>query len=138
MKRILSLLLAAIIALGVSTADARKAPGEKVGVTFDSLVYDFGNTAEDGDSVVHEFTYTNTGKSPLTLLSARPSCGCTQPKFSRKPLKPGESTTVTVTFRPKGWKGEVDKDVRLRFKNADGKTEEISVRLTGVVIPSAK
>lgn len=137
MKKIISILLLGIIALAAFETEARKTPGEKVGVAFDALSYDFGNADEEGPSVVHEFTYTNTGKDALTLLTARPSCGCTQPKFSRKPLKPGESATITLTFVPRGWKGEVDKDVRLRFKNASGKSEEITLRLTGVVIPAA-
>ena len=136
MKKIISILILALISIAAFQSEARRVPGGKVGVRFDTLVYDFGNAAEDGDPVVHEFTYTNTGSGALTLLSARPSCGCTQPKYSRKPLRPGESAVIKITFMPKGWKGEVDKDVRLRFKNAAGKSEEITVRLTGVVIPA--
>ncbi len=136
MKRIISIFVFALVALVTFQSEARRVPGEKVGVQFDALTYDFGNAAEDGAPVVHEFKYTNTGTGALTLLSARPSCGCTQPKYSRKPLRPGESATIKITFMPKGWKGEVDKDVRLRFKNAAGKSEEITVRLTGVVIPA--
>ena len=40
-----------------------------------------------------------------------------------------------MVYDPKGQKGEQDKEVRLRVKNADGKAENISLRLTGMVVP---
>ena len=36
---------------------------------------------------------------------------------------------------PKGQKGEVEKDVRVRFKNGAGKSEQLTLRIKGVVIP---
>lgn len=128
--------MAVVATLATFSADARREPGKKVGVAFETLTYDFGNVAEDGTPVKYEFKYTNTGNGAVTLLWAKPSCGCTQPKYSRKPLMPGESATVEVTFQQRGWKGEVDKDVRMRFKNASGKSEDITVHLRGVVVPA--
>ena len=111
-------------------------PGQKVGVSVDSLVYEFGNVMADGAPVVHEFTISNTGNSAVSILSARASCGCTEPRYTRRPIMPGQSGTVTVKFLPAGQRGEVDKSVTLRLKNADGKSERIQLRLHGTVTPA--
>jgi len=131
--RIILLLVASVL---VSATAQARTPGEKVGVKFESLEYDFGNVNENSGKIVHEFVYTNTGDSPVSILRAKASCGCTVPRYSRKPVMPGETGSVTVTFRTVRQRGEQNKDVRLRFKNSKGKSEEISVHLTGVVLPT--
>ena len=134
--RIFLLALAAV--LGIATAGAKDLPGQKVGVSFAELAYDFGNVSEDGEPVVHEYTYSNVGDSPVTVLWAKASCGCTMPKYERKPLRPGEKATIRVKFIPKGQKGEVDKDVSIQFRNGKGKKEKVTLRLKGTVTPVAK
>lgn len=133
MKRIF---FAAIICLLVAvTAGARTNPGEKVGVTFDKIVYDFGTVKESGANVKHEFVMTVTGDSPVAILQAHASCGCTKPSYDRKPVRPGEKGIIKVSFVPKGQKGEVNKDIRLKLKSGNGKSETVTLRLTGVVTP---
>ncbi|MBP3536472.1 MAG: DUF1573 domain-containing protein [Muribaculaceae bacterium] len=136
MKSLLTTLL--VIVLSFATMSARGKAGAKVGVDFDATTYEFGNVSESGKPVSHTFTYTNTGTTPVAVLWAKTSCGCTEPVYERKPLKPGEKATVKVTFDPKGQRGEVDKDIRLRMRNGAGKSEEITLRLKGAVIPKNK
>lgn len=131
------LIIAAAVLIGMAAA-ARTPKGEKVGVAFENTVYEFGNVSEDGEPVHHTFAYTNTGNSPLAILWAKASCGCTTPDYQRKPLKPGEKAQIKVTFNPKGQAGEVNKDIRLRFRNGNGKSEEIVLHLKGAVVPKAK
>ncbi len=133
MKRIF---FAAILCLlAVVTSEARTNPGEKTGVTFDKMVYDFGTVKESGPNVKHEFVMTVTGDSPVAILQAHASCGCTRPSYDRKPVRPGEKSVIKVTFVPKGQKGEVNKEIRLKLKSANGKSEAVTLRLTGVVTP---
>ena len=133
MKRIL---LAAIICLvAVLATGARSNAGEKTGVTFDTLDYDFGTVKESGDKVHHDFVMTVSGDSPVAILQANASCGCTKPSYDRKPVRPGEKSAIKVTFVPKGQKGEVNKDIRIKLKNGKGKSETVTLRLTGVVTP---
>jgi hypothetical protein len=47
-------------------------PGEKPGIKFDMLVYDFGKIRA-GSDVVHEYWFTNTGNGPLEILQVKPS-----------------------------------------------------------------
>lgn len=136
MKHILKLIAIVLaVALGFATADARRIPGEKVGASVDRIIYDFGTVSETAPSVVHDFTVTNTGTSALAIIWVKPKCGCTAPEYPRKPLKPGESAKIKVTFLPSGQHGEVDKEIRVKFKNGAGTSEELSLRMTGVVLP---
>lgn len=136
MKHILRfIILLVAVAIGYGSADARRVPGDKVGASVDRIIYDFGTVSESAPSVVHDFTVTNTGTSALAIIWVKPKCGCTAPEYPRKPLKPGESAKIKVTFLPSGQHGEVDKEIRVKFKNGAGTSEELSLRMTGVVLP---
>lgn len=134
----ISNILAVLFAIMVSIAATARTPGQKVGVTFSELSYDFGTVTTDAEPVVHTFTVTNNGSEAVAILSARASCGCTEPSYQRRPIMPGESAPVTLTFMPAGQRGEVDKNVTLRLKAAGGKTEKVQLRLTGTVVPPAR
>ena len=52
--------------------------------------------------VSHIFKLTNTGDADLVILDKRTSCGCTVPEIPEKPIKPGESSKITVKFERSG------------------------------------
>lgn len=133
MKRILTILLIAAATLMV--AEGRRAPGDKVGVHFDSLVYDFGTVTDDSAPVHHDFDYTVTGDGAVAVLSAQANCGCTKPKYERKPVTPGGTATISVSFVPTGQRGEIDKEIRVRLSAGKGKNETVTLRLRGIVVP---
>jgi uncharacterized protein DUF1573 len=86
-----------------STADAPK-------MQFEKDMHDFGKI-HVGDKVTYDFKFTNTGKSPLIISDAVASCGCTKPEWPKTPVKPGESSSVKVTFDSKGKMGLQDKQI---------------------------
>lgn len=129
------LLSALVLIIAATPAWARREPGDKVGVHFESLIYDFGTLKQNSPHAKTEFKFTVTGSQPVAILYATPSCGCTASDFPRKPVDAGASGSISVSFNPKGQKGEVNKDVRVRMKNGAGKSEQITLRITGVVIP---
>ena len=63
----------------------------------ESDTYSFGEVKE-GEKVSHEYSFTNTGKTPLIINSVRASCGCTTPYYPKHPIKPGEEFTIDVVF----------------------------------------
>jgi archaellum component FlaG (FlaF/FlaG flagellin family) len=75
-------------------------------ITFDKDVHDFG-TIEHAGNGTYEFRFKNTGKEPLIITDAKPSCGCTVPVYPKNiPIKPGESQVIKVTYdtkRPGGF-----------------------------------
>lgn len=133
--KIRNLLLILSLALGSLLMCART-PGDKVGVSLSTLSYDFGNVPADGPNVVRQYELTNTGTGAVAIISARASCGCTEPSYPRQPIMPGQSATITLTFVPLGQRGEVDKVVNVKLRNAAGTTEKITLRLHGTVTPA--
>jgi len=98
-------------------------------IKFEQEVYDFGVITE-GTSVKYEFSFKNTGKSPLIITNASATCGCTVPEYPTKPIKPGESGIVKVVFNSLGKSGLQDKMVTL-VSNANPNLS--SVHLVGEV-----
>ena len=73
-------------------------------IVFDEYEHDFGRI-EEGEKVGCIFTFRNTGKGPLVINTVATSCGCTVPKYSTKPLAPGENGTLEVEFNSSGYNG---------------------------------
>ena len=82
----------------------------KTTVKFLATEYDFGQV-EEGKKVVHVYEALNTGNSDLLLQSVRPSCGCTTPKYDKKPIRPGKKGSIEVVFDTKGRPGMQRKTV---------------------------
>jgi hypothetical protein len=68
-------------------------------MTFDKLRHDFGEIYTDTDNTT-EFTVTNTGDKPLIIDDVKASCGCTTPQKPEKPILPGQSDVIKVSFHP--------------------------------------
>ena len=77
---------------------------------FDRTEYDYGKI-KAGEKVEYDFRLTNTGKKPLIIRKIKPSCGCTAAAPSKSELKPGESTTIHVTFDSTGRSGKDSKSI---------------------------
>lgn len=100
------------ILVGCGGKKGKEADGEnlqvadtgKAIITFTEYDHNFGMVKE-GEKVGCIFTFTNTGTSDLVIKSASTSCGCTVPKYSRKPVHPGESGTLEVVFNTSGING---------------------------------
>lgn len=74
--------------------------------------HNFGDIKQ-GDVVSYDFKITNNGGDVLKIIDVRASCGCTAAQPDKKELKPGETTTIKVTFNSKGRKGAQVKTVRV-------------------------
>lgn len=82
-------------------------------ITFNTMVHDFGEITE-GEKVAYLFTFTNTGSGGLVINSASASCGCTVPKFSKKPLSAGQKGTMEVVFNTSGFGGVQTKTISVQ------------------------
>lgn len=79
--------------------------GPLTSLEFTEDTYDFGEVME-GDKVVYEYAFKNTGNEPLIISNAKGSCGCTVPDWPREPIPVGGSSVIKVQFDSKG-KGKV-------------------------------
>ena len=99
-------------------------------ITIDKTVHDFKTISESGEGVSATFTLTNNSKVPVVITNVAPSCGCTTPEWTKKPIEPGKTGKVTATFDPKGRPGPFDKQVTII---TSGNPDRIIVRIKGVV-----
>lgn len=80
--------------------------------SFENTSHDFG-AIEEGQTVEHTFSFTNTGDAPLIISNARASCGCTVPEWPRQPIAPGETGRIKVSFDSSDKPGVQKKNVTL-------------------------
>ena len=120
-----------LLALGLAALTSATFAQSGPKITVDKDVHDYG-TIPQGANGTCEFVVTNTGDAPLILTNCKGSCGCTVPKCDTAPIKPGQSTVVTVKYDTKRV-GPINKSVTIS-SNAVNAPEKI-VRISGTVEP---
>lgn len=140
MKRLLFLALIMIVSTMVSAQTTKTSSSSKTSTTtaqkaitgpeisFAKKTIDYG-TLHVGDVRVVEMKYTNTGKKPLLLENVTTNCDCTEVEWSRKPLMPGKSDSIKVTYTAKN-PGLISKWVTV-MSNAE--TDRVILKTTGKV-----
>jgi len=103
-------------------------------MSFSETEHDFG-TINEGDVVEHTFTFTNTGKAPLVIVTAKGSCGCTVPEWTKEPVAPGATGSMLVKFNSNGKPNAQNKQVTITANTEGGK--EI-LKIKAMVTPKAK
>ena len=73
-------------------------------IKFDALEKNLGQVRE-GYKAVAKFVITNTGNDNLLIQNVNVSCGCTQPQFDARPIRPGRRSEIEVTFDTRGRPG---------------------------------
>jgi hypothetical protein len=101
-------------------------------ITVDKETHDYGKVDYAGDGQC-TFTITNTGTADLLITEARGSCGCTVPTYSKEPIAPGKSTTITVNYDTKR-EGDFAKTVTI-MTNATNEPVKV-VKIKGTVAPN--
>lgn len=129
-------LIIVLCAFALPMAASAAKPGSPL--KFESTAYDFGNISDSHAPVVHEYSFVNTSDEAVAVLSVSTGCGCTKPEYPVKPLKPGEKGIIKITFLPKGQRGDINKDIKVRYRAASARSSKrASLRLTGTVTPGA-
>ncbi|MEQ1554533.1 MAG: DUF1573 domain-containing protein [Ferruginibacter sp.] len=76
------------------------------------------------------FTVLNTGKTDLIIESANPTCGCTIGDYTKTPIAPGKTGTITATYNA-GGVGAFEKHMNVKFAGAE---DTKSITLKGEVL----
>ena len=95
-------------------------------ITFDKEVHDYGTIEQGGDGSC-VFTFTNTGTEPLTITTAKGSCGCTVPEWPREPIAPGKTGTIKVKYDSKRV-GPINKSVTINSNAVNEPTKVIRIK----------
>ncbi len=122
MKTIFSLFVAlfAFVAVGYAQKGVLK---------FAKETHDFGKV-EQGKPVTYVFEFKNTGTDPVIISNAQPSCGCTTPAWTREPVMPGKTGTVSATYNALA-QGPFNKSVTV---TSNGEVGQLVLYLKGEVV----
>lgn len=99
MKKIAMICLFAAMTLvaGAQTAEKKEMPEHGAQIRFEEKEYQYG-TIQKGGNGDCQFVFWNDGDEPLILNSVRASCGCTTPKYTQKPVMPGQKGVIDVHY----------------------------------------
>lgn len=95
-------------------------------LSFEKDFHDFGKLIS-GEQVTYAFKFKNTGKSLLLISNVSTSCGCTVSAFPKQPIKPGEGSTIDVSFDSEGRHGLQTKTVTV-FTNTQPPTTTLRIQ----------
>lgn len=122
------------VATAAATPVAAPASSLKVDdMAFADMVHDFG-TIPEGPDASCVFTFKNTGKEPIIIQKAQPSCGCTVPSFSGEPVPPGGTGKIDVAYHTKGKPNAFSKSITV-VSNAG--TKVLTIKGTVEKAPSS-
>lgn len=129
MKHLLAIATLMLLLLPQSLrAQSNKGSG-LTAIAFQELSHNFGTMEQGSEKVSYEFYFTNEGEGPLIITRTENSCRCISVTAPKRPIKPGSSGVITVTFDPKD-KGVFNKAIEV-YANIAGR--RITLLVTGEV-----
>ncbi len=97
-------------------------------LSWEKTTIDVGIIKQNNPAEV-SFLFKNTSDQPVVITDVKTSCGCTAANHSQEPVKPGESSKITVTYNAKSM-GAFHKSITVKT-SAD--TNPIVLTLSGEV-----
>ena len=144
MKMLFASFISALIVLTCGSRQANNVPlaaqpqafveldgpaGEDV-LGWDKTVHDFGDVSVSDGPLSCTFTLTNKGSKPLSIFEVVSSCGCTDVKWTKGSIAPGEKGTITATYKNEDGPIPFDKTLTVYIS---GVKRPVVLRLRGVV-----
>jgi Protein of unknown function (DUF1573) len=96
---------------------------------FTSETIDMGKLKQ-GNPTAATFTVTNIGTEPLIIEQANPTCGCTMGDYTKSPIAPGKTGTITATYNAAA-ANHFNKTLTVKFAGVD---EMQNITITGDVL----
>ncbi|MDD3740261.1 MAG: DUF1573 domain-containing protein [Bacteroidales bacterium] len=109
-----------------STANGDGENNNLPAIEFTETEYNFG-TVIQGEKVAHSFVFKNTGNGNLIISNVKASCGCTVPKWSKEPIKPGQTGNVEIVFDSANRDGIQTKSAKV-YSNTQPNITELIIR----------
>lgn len=119
MKHITLLITLFLLAALPMSGQEQRDDAPKPQLVLDDLSHDFGTLAKGSDKQTHTFTATNKGNAPLIITRTKNSCRCITITTPKRPIAPGASAPITVTFNPTE-EGVFNKGVEIMTNNPAG------------------
>jgi hypothetical protein len=97
---------------------------------FSKTEHDFGDIVE-GVNAKFTFTFKNTGNAPIVMTNVNASCGCTTPEWTREPVLPGETGSITAIYSSANRPGAFAKSITIT-SNASEPSKMLKIK--GMVV----
>lgn len=94
-------------------------------------VHNFGAFDESFGKVSCQMKFVNLSNEPISIRQVHVTCGCTSPSFDRKPIAPGDTGWVTISYDPASRPGRFEKKI---YVDLSTKPERYSLYIKGSVI----
>ncbi len=116
---------------GEAASTASVAPEALTSMEWVEVKKDLG-TINEGQQMEIIYRFKNTGKKPLTIAAAQPSCGCTVPQKPDKPIMPGDEGEIKAVFDSQGRAGTNHKTITVTANTEPSTTHvlEFDVNVT--------
>ncbi len=82
---------------GAQNAEQKDVPEHGAKIRFEEMEHQYGSIQKGGNGDC-QFTFWNDGDEPLILQNVKASCGCTTPKYTQKPVMPGQKGVIDVHY----------------------------------------
>ena len=99
-------------------------------IKWDKTLHDFGDVSVTDGPLTCTYTLTNTGQEPIAIFEVVTSCGCTNVVWTKEPIQPGKTGTVSATYKNEDGPMPFDKTLTVYIS---GIKRPVILRLRGVV-----
>lgn len=99
-------------------------------IKWDKTLHDFGDVSVTDGPLTCTYTLTNTGQEPIAIFEVVTSCGCTNVVWTKEPIQPGKTGTVSATYKNEDGPMPFDKTLTVYIS---GVKRPVILRLRGVV-----
>ncbi|NMC73106.1 MAG: DUF1573 domain-containing protein [Geobacteraceae bacterium] len=96
-------------------------------LAFDKPVHNFKDTTQ-GTTIVHSFTFRNTGTEPATIEKVTSSCGCTVADISERVVRPGKRGEIKASFDTSDFSGPVSKQIYVFLSGSKAPAYTLSLK----------
>jgi hypothetical protein len=134
---VISAIITSSCGSGTGKNSARSSSDTSSGVSeivFREYQHDFGKV-EEGEKISYTFTFDNKGTSDIVISSATTSCGCTVPKYDKKPIPPGANGSLEVVFDTSGRNGMQTKIITVK---SNALNQVVLLKITAEIVTNNK
>jgi hypothetical protein len=101
-------------------------------IAFDKTQHNFGKVNESAGTASYDFTFKNTGTTPLIIQDVKTTCGCTTPEWTKQPIRPGATGFIKVSYDVIGRPGAINRTITV-YSNSPSSPAQLHI--IGEVIP---
>lgn len=100
-------------------------------IKWDKMVHNFGDIKQNEPKKI-EYVFTNTGDKPVFIQNAEASCGCTKLEYSKAPIMPGKTGSISTVYDAKEL-GNFNKSITV-YTSLEAPNDVFELHLNGNVV----